>query len=92
MPGSHLGIPRNETVISKQNYNVLSPCSYNHISVRDLYIFPGSVCLYSAAGNTVCGPMLGIYKSLTRHMNVEIGTEAAKFSEKEYINRIFVEV
>ena len=30
-------IPRNETVL-KQNYNVLSPSSYTHISVRDLYI------------------------------------------------------
>jgi hypothetical protein len=27
-----------------------------------------------------------------RHMNVEIGTEAPKFQEKEYINGIFVAV
>jgi hypothetical protein len=35
-----------------------------------------------------------IYKSLTctMHMNVEIENEAAAFTEKEYINRIFVAV
>jgi hypothetical protein len=38
MYGSHLCIPRNETVITKQNYYVLSPSSYTHISVRELYI------------------------------------------------------
>jgi hypothetical protein len=35
---SHLCIPRTETVIPKQNYNVLSPNSYTHISVIDLHI------------------------------------------------------
>jgi hypothetical protein len=34
---------------------------------------------------------MGIYKSLT-DLNVEIGTEAAQFSETEYINGIFVAV
>ncbi len=38
MSGSHLCVPRNETVITNQNYNVLSPSSYTNISVRDLYI------------------------------------------------------
>jgi hypothetical protein len=37
----------------------------------------------------MCGPILGIYKSL---MNVEIGTEAGQFPEKEYINGIFLAV
>jgi hypothetical protein len=39
----------------------------------------------------ICGPILGIYKSLT-DMNVEIGAEAALFPEKEYINGIAVAV
>ncbi len=45
MSGSHLCIPGNEIVqagaaslFSKQDYNVLSPNFYNHISVRDYYI------------------------------------------------------
>ncbi len=39
----------------------------------------------------ICGPILGKYKLLT-DMNVEIGTEAAQFPEKEYMNAIFFTV
>ncbi len=31
-------LPEMKLLFSKQNYNVLSPSSYTHISVRDLYI------------------------------------------------------
>jgi hypothetical protein len=39
----------------------------------------------------ICGPILGIYKSLT-DMNVETGAEAAQFPGKEYINGIAIAV
>jgi hypothetical protein len=46
----------------KQNYNVLCPSSYTHISVRDLYI---SRIRLPILLQEICGPILGIYKSLT---------------------------
>ncbi len=47
----------------KQNCNVLSPRSYTHISVRDLYISRIGLPILL---QEICGPILGIYKSLTR--------------------------
>ncbi len=52
----------------------------------EIYIFPGSVCLFCCRE-----PILEIYKSLTDTC-VEIGSQAAQFSEKEYINEIFLAV
>ncbi len=69
----------------KQNFNFLSPSSYTHIYVRYLYIFPGSVRLSWC--REICGP-----KIAHRRMNVEIGTEAAQFPEKEYMNGFFLAV
>ncbi len=60
------------------------------IYLWEIYIFPGSVCLFCC--REICGPIQEIYKSLTTHMNVQIGTEAAQFPEKEYINGIFLAV
>ncbi len=55
--------PEMKLLFPTQNYNVLSPSSYTHISVRDLYIFPGSVCQFCC--REICGRILRIYKSLT---------------------------
>ncbi len=73
----------------KQNYNVLSPSSYTHISVRDLYISRIGLPIL-LQGNMWTDP--GNIKIAYRHINKEIGTEAAQFPEKEYINGISLAV
>ncbi len=73
MSGTHLCIPRNETVQppSFQNrmkmFCLLIPTL---IYLWEIYIFPGSFCLFCCS--QLCGHILGIYKSLTdKHMNVD---------------------
>jgi hypothetical protein len=73
----------------KQNYNVQSPCSYTHISVRDSYIFRIGLPLL-LQGNMCTDP--GNIEIAHRHINVGIGTEVAQLLKKEYINGIFLAV
>ncbi len=65
-----------------------SPNFHFHVSVSDLYIPTIDLPILM---QEICGPILGIYKSLTG-MYMEIGTEAAQFPEKKHINGIFVAV
>jgi hypothetical protein len=73
-------VPILELLFPKQNYNVLSPRSYTHISVRDLYISRIDLPIL-LQGNMWTDP--GNIYIAHRYMNVRIGTEAALFPEKE---------
>ncbi len=75
----------------KQNYNILSPSSYTHISVRDLYISRIGGLPILLQGNSMWTSPGNIYIA-RRYMNVEIGTETAKLPGKDYINGIFLAV
>ncbi len=74
--------------IFPKKYRGLSPNFHIHVSVSELYILTMGLPFLL---DEICGPTLGIYKSL-RHMNVETEAEAAHFPEKEYINGIAVAV
>jgi hypothetical protein len=72
----------------KHNYNVLSPSSYTHISVRDLYISRIGLTIL-LQGNMRTNPE---NIKIAQKLNVEVGTEAAQFREEEFINEIFLAV
>jgi hypothetical protein len=73
------------SLFPKQNYNVLSPSSFTHISVRDLYIPMIGLPILLQPNMWI----LGIYKSLNTHEcgNLDWG---CAITRKEYINGSFV--
>jgi hypothetical protein len=73
----------------KRNWAATVPISTSCVC-ECFYILYYRWSAYSAAGNMWTDP--GNIEIAHRHMNVKIGTEAAQFPEKEYINGIFVAV
>ncbi len=87
-------IPKIGNIYSqKRNCAASVPISNFHINVSSSDLVIPTIDLPILV-QEMCGPILGIYKSLTDtwDMNVEIGTEAVQFPEKAYINGIFVAV
>jgi hypothetical protein len=72
----------------KRNCATTVPISNSYVCKGFIYYHNQSA--YSSAGNMWTD--LGDIEIVHRHMNVEIGTEAAQFPEKEYINGIFIAV
>ncbi len=71
-----------------QSYNILSPSSCTHIKKKKRFIYFQDLSDYSAAGKYVDRS----WEYINRSQNVEIGTEAAQFPQKDYIFEIIVAV
>ncbi len=80
-------IPKNLKKYSKKRNSAATVPISTFMSVSDLYIPTIDLPILV---QKICGPIN--IKIAHRHMNVEIGTEAAQFPEKEYIKGIFVAV
>ncbi len=83
MSGSHLCIPRNETLQPPYFQNrIIMVCLPipTLIYLWEIYIFLGSVCLFCCS--QICGPILGIYKSLPDTWMWKLGLRPRKIPRK----------
>jgi hypothetical protein len=79
-----------EKMFPEEELRSHSPNFHIHVSVSDLYI---PTIDLSILWQEICGPILGIYKSLTDTCMwiVKIRTEAAQFPLKEHINGVLLQ-
>ncbi len=70
-------------IFSEKEYRGLSPNFHFHVSVSELY---NPTMGLPVLLEEICKTDPGNKQIAQRHMNVEIGAEAALFPEKEYIN------